>query len=102
MSPEIMISNPWIVIVAMALTTLATRWGGVFIMTVVPIGPRVQRFIQAMSASVLVAILAPLALTGDWGARFALLTTAVVVLVVKKPLPGIAAGIAVAALVRLV
>lgn len=102
MMPEIMISNPWVVIAAMALTTLATRWGGVFLMTYVPIGPRVHRFIQAMSASVLVAIVAPLAMTGDAGARLALLATAVVVLVVKKPLPGIAAGITVAALVRLI
>lgn len=100
MTIEIMISNPWIVIAAMAFTTLATRWGGVLLMSFVPISHRVHQFIQAMSASVLVAILAPLALTGDWGARLALLATALVVLIVKKPLPGIAAGIAVAALVR--
>lgn len=100
MTFEIMISNPWFIIAAMTVTTLATRWGGVFLMSVVPISNRVHRFIQAMSASVLVAILAPLALTGDWGARLALLATAIVVLIVKKPLPGIAAGIAVAALVR--
>lgn len=84
----------------MALVTLATRWGGVFIMSFVPIGYRVQLFISAMSGSVLVALLTPLAVAGDNGARLALLSTAVVMLLVKKPLPAIAAGIVAAALVR--
>lgn len=101
MNLEVMVSNPWGIILAMTLTTLATRWGGVFLMTFIPIGVRVQRFIQAMSASVLIAILAPLVVTGDAGARLALLTTGVVVLLVKKPLPAIGSGIVVAALVRL-
>ena len=66
----------------------------------VPIGPRVRRFIAAMSGSVLVAVLTPMAAQGDTGARLALAITAVVMLVVKKPLPAIAAGIVVAAVVR--
>lgn len=89
-----------IIILAMAVATLATRWGGVFVMSFVPIGYRVRRFIHAMSGSVLVALLAPLAVTGDNGARLALLTTAVIMLVLKKPLPAIAGGILVAALFR--
>ncbi|MFP4138380.1 MAG: AzlD family protein [Halomonas sp.] len=89
-----------LVILAMALVTLATRWGGVFVMSFVPIGYRVRQFIHAMSGSVLVALLAPLAVTGDAGARLALLTTAVIMLVLKKPLPAIAGGILVAALCR--
>lgn len=92
--------GPLLIVAVMALVTLATRWGGVFVMSLVPIGPRVRRFIAAMSGSVLVAVLAPLAAQGDLGARAALATTAVVMLVLKKPLPAIAAGIAVAALLR--
>lgn len=92
--------NAFILILAMALVTLSTRWGGVFVMSYVPIGYRVKQFIQAMSGSVLVALLAPLALTGDHGARLALLTTAITMLVLKRPLPAIAAGILVAALYR--
>ena len=92
--------GPLLIVAVMALVTLATRWGGVFVMSFVPIGPRVRRFIAAMSGSVLVALLAPLAAQGDLGARAALATTAVVMLVLKKPLPAIAAGIAVAALLR--
>jgi len=89
-----------LVVLIMAAVTLATRWGGVFVMSFVPIKYRVQQFITAMSGSVLVAVLAPLAVKGDDGARLALLTTAVVMLVLRKPLPAIAAGILAAAVVR--
>ncbi|MBF7052683.1 AzlD domain-containing protein [Halomonas sp. KAO] len=89
-----------IIILAMAVVTLATRWGGVFVMSFVPIGYRVRQFIHAMSGSVLVALLAPLAVSGDNGARLALLTTAAIMLTLKKPLPAIAGGILVAALFR--
>jgi uncharacterized membrane protein len=100
MNLDISSSYPVLIILIMAIVTLATRWGGVVIMSYVPISDRVQRFINAMSGSVLVALLAPLALEGDHGARLALLTTLIVMLVVKKPLWAIAAGIAAAALFR--
>lgn len=87
-------------VIIMSLVTLATRWGGVFVMGFVPISAVVERFINAMSGSVLVAILAPLAVEGDWGARLALASTAVIMLAFKKPLPAIAVGIVVAALWR--
>jgi len=89
-----------LIIAIMALVTLLTRWGGVYIMSFIPIGYRVKQFIHAMSGSVLVAILAPMAMNGDNGARLALLTTATTMLIVKKPLPAIAAGIIVAAVFR--
>ncbi|MCO5367016.1 AzlD domain-containing protein [Pseudomonas alliivorans] len=88
------------IILIMAIVTLATRWGGVFVMSFVPINYRVQQFISAMSGSVLVAVLTPMAITGDNGARLALLTTAVVMLTLRKSLPAIAAGILMAALFR--
>ncbi len=90
----------WTVVAVMAVVTLATRWGGVFIMSFVPISYRVKQFIGAMSGSVLVALVAPLALNGDTGARLALATTAIVMLTVKKPLPSIATGILAAAVYR--
>lgn len=88
------------IVLVMALVTLATRWGGVFLMSWLPISHRMQQFIGAMSGSVLVALLAPLALEGDGGARLALATTATVMLIVKKPLPAIAAGMLAAAVFR--
>lgn len=100
MNLEISTSYPFVIIMIMAIVTLATRWGGVLIMSYIPIGDRVQRFINAMSGSVLVALLAPIALEGDNGARLALLTTAVLMLVVKKPMVSISAGILAAAIFR--
>lgn len=90
-----------VIVIVMALVTLLTRWGGVFVMSFVPINYRVEQFISAMSGSVLVALLAPLALDGDWGARLAMGTTAILMLVFKKPLIAIAIGIAVAGIFRL-
>ncbi|MEJ2763802.1 AzlD domain-containing protein [Photobacterium sp. MCCC 1A19761] len=100
MSIETSFSGTLLIILIMALVTLATRWGGVFIMSFIPIGYRVQQFITAMSGSVLVALLAPLAVEGDLGARLALLSTAVVMFIWQKPLPAITAGIIAAALTR--
>jgi uncharacterized membrane protein len=89
-----------LIIALMALVTLVTRFGGVFLMSFVKINPRVESFINAMASSVLIAILTPMAFDGDLGARLALGTTAVLMLVFRKPLPAIAAGILAAALAR--
>nr|WP_299243505.1 AzlD domain-containing protein [uncultured Halomonas sp.] len=87
-------------ILIMALITYLTRSGGVLIMSRVPIGPRMERFINAMSGSVLVAVIMPTAVEGDWGARLALVATLVAMLLTRKPLIAIAAGILSAALWR--
>ncbi|MFC3282690.1 AzlD family protein [Litchfieldella rifensis] len=88
-------------IVIMALVTYLTRAGGVLVMSRVPIGPRVERFINAMAGSVLVAVITPMAVHGDWAARLALVATLGVMLATRKPLPAIGAGILTAALWRL-
>lgn len=89
--------NGLLVIVLMSVVTLLTRFGGVLVMSVVPINRRVESFINAMSGSVLIAILVPVAVEGDVAARMALLATAGVMLALRRPMPAIAAGIAVAA-----
>ncbi|MEQ6916460.1 AzlD family protein [Halomonas aquatica] len=88
-------------IMGMALVTYMTRAGGVFVMSRVPIGPRVERFINAMAGSVLVAVITPMAVNGDGGARLALLATLVVMVLLRRPLAAITAGILTAALWRL-
>ena len=88
------------VIAVMALMTLATRWGGILLISFIPIGPRTRRFVTAMSGSVLIAIVAPMAATGDAGLRLALLTTSIAMLLYGRPLPAIAAGILSAVLAR--
>lgn len=89
-------------IIVMAVVTYITRAGGVLVMSRVPIGPKVERFINAMAGSVLVAVILPLAVQGDWGARFALASTLIVMLITHKPLIAITAGMATAALWRLI
>ncbi|OTG57775.1 branched-chain amino acid transporter [Acinetobacter sp. ANC 3903] len=100
MNLEISTQSVGLIIFIMALVTLATRWGGVLIMSFIPINDRMQRFISAMSASVLVAILAPIAIEGDLGARCALLATVITAVIFKKPLVAIGAGIITAAFIR--
>lgn len=89
-----------LVILIMSIVTLATRFGGPFLMSFVTISPRIESFINTMASSVLIAILTPLAVEGDLGARLALGTTAVIMLLTRKPLPAIAAGILAAASAR--
>ncbi|WP_045854975.1 AzlD family protein [Raoultella terrigena] len=100
MNVEMSDAGAVMVIIVMALVTLATRWGGVYVMSFVPLSGKIKNFIQAMSGSVLVAIIAPTAATGDRGAQMALLTTAILMLVLKRPLIAIAGGILVSAFVR--
>lgn len=100
MSVETADSGALILVMIMALVTVATRWGGVYVMTFVQIGPRVEQFIAAMSSSVLIALLAPMAYQDDNAARLALLITAGAMLIIRKPLPAIAAGVVAAALFR--
>lgn len=100
MTIETSTSGILLLIAIMTVVTLATRYGGVFAMSFVRISPRVESFINTMASSVLIAIVVPMAFDGDAGARAALLVTAVTMLVLRKPLPSIAAGIAAAAALR--
>lgn len=90
----------FVLILIMLLVTLITRFGGVYAMSFVRISPRVESFINTMASSVLIAIIVPVAFTGDAGAIAALSVTGVTMLALKKPLPAIAAGIIAAASVR--
>ncbi|WP_323751374.1 AzlD family protein [Marinobacter sp.] len=89
-----------VLIVLIMLVTLVTRLGGVFAMSFVKISPRVESFINAMASSVLIAIIVPMAVSGDAGALAALVATAMTMLAIRKPLPAISVGMLAAALVR--
>lgn len=91
-----------LLIAPMALVTLLTRFGGVLLMSFVPMSRRVEGFINAMAGSVLVAVLVPVAVKAGGAGQLALLVTAVLMLLFRRPMPAIAAGILVAALVRAV
>lgn len=60
-----------IAILVMALVTYLTRVGGFWLMSLVPEGGFVRRWLHHLPGSVLIAILAPMALDGGWGAPVA-------------------------------
>lgn len=100
MSIETTPAGVLVLIAIMTVVTLLTRFGGVFAMSFVRISPRVESFITTMASSVLIAIIVPMAVAGDLGALAALVTTAVAMLVLHRPLPAIALGLVAAASVR--
>lgn len=87
-------------IAVITAVTIVTRFGGVFLMSFVTISPRIESFINTMASSVLIAIIVPMAFSGDAGSVAALVVTAAIMLATRKPLPAIAAGIAAAGMVR--
>jgi uncharacterized membrane protein len=52
-------------VLLLSLVTFATRIGGVWIMTYVPITPRIEAFLKYMAASVLISIVVPATLSGS-------------------------------------
>ena len=60
-------------IVLLATITYVTRIGGLVVMARTPISPRIEAFLEAISGSVLVALVLPTLLVGDAGARLAVL-----------------------------
>jgi branched chain amino acid efflux pump len=52
-------------VLLLSLVTFATRIGGVWIMSNVPITPRIEAFLKYMAASVLIAIVVPATLSGS-------------------------------------
>lgn len=51
-------ASAYLAIALLALVTLSTRLGGAFVMRFVTLSPRITVFLEAMSASVLAAIVA--------------------------------------------
>lgn len=87
-------------IAGMALVTYATRAGGVLLMGLVPITPRVEAFLRHLSSSVLVALVVPAALKGDPAALVAVAAAGLVMAVTRQMIAAMAAGVAGAALLR--
>jgi uncharacterized membrane protein len=70
--------DPWtfVVIVAMALTTYATRIAGLFIHITRAPGPRTSAALDAIPPAVLIAVVAPTMLATGWPETIATLLTA--------------------------
>ena len=77
----------------MTIATLTTRAGGVILMSFVPMGPKVQRFLRALSGSVLVALVAPAMLSGDWALRAGAAVCLIALLLQRGQLVALATGV---------
>jgi uncharacterized membrane protein len=84
----------------MALATYAMRAGGFWLMSHVPPSPRLKRMLEALPGSVIVATVLPIIVRDGITALLAIGAAMVVVLLTRKDIVGVAAGMAVAALAR--
>ncbi len=89
-------------LLVMALVTFATRIGGFVMMIWVPLSPRVQRFLEALSGSVLVAMVLPLAIQGDLASKLALLVATLTMLTSRNVVAAISASLLAVVLLRAV
>ncbi|WP_340162718.1 MULTISPECIES: AzlD domain-containing protein [Halomonadaceae] len=91
-----------VAITMMIVIALVSRIGGLLIMSRLPIGPKVRRFVDAMATSVLIAVITPMVVDGDGGTRIAALIAGAVAIWLRSPLVAIAMGMLSAALWRFV
>jgi uncharacterized membrane protein len=87
-------------VVLLAVVTMATRVGGVWIMSYVAITPRIEAFLKYMSVSVLVSIV----VTTTWAAApriwLGVATAALVMVATRSAVGAMLAGTALAAFAR--
>ncbi len=92
--------DPAIAVLLMALVTFATRLAGVVIMQWMPGHPRLEAFLQALSGSVLVALVVPMVLRSDFGAMAAVGLALAVMLASRNAALALVAALAAAVLLR--
>ncbi|UEQ02869.1 AzlD domain-containing protein [Halomonas profundus] len=93
-------SSVWqslIAIMLMVVIAYGSRVLGLLVMSHVPLGPRVRQFVDAMSSSVLIAVITPIIVHGDGGVRLAAIAAGTVAVVMRNPLVSIAMGMLCAA-----
>lgn len=81
-----------VAIMLMMVIAYGSRVLGLLIMSQVPLSPYVRRFIDAMSSSVLIAVMAPMVVYGDGGMRLAAVAAGAVAIGLRSPLASIAVG----------
>lgn len=87
-------------VVLLALVTMATRVGGVWIMSYVRITPRVEAFLKYMSVSVLISIIAATTWAAGPPIWLAVGTAALVMIASRNAVGAMLVGTTVAALAR--
>nr|WP_298965032.1 AzlD domain-containing protein [uncultured Halomonas sp.] len=81
----------------MVVIAYGSRVLGLMVMSHVPLGLRVRRFVDAMSSSVLIAVITPIIVHGDGGVRLAAIAAGTVAVAFRSPLVSIAMGMLCAA-----
>jgi uncharacterized membrane protein len=87
----------YLAIAVMAVVTLGTRLGGAFVMRFVALSPRVTSFLEAMSASVLAAIVATFLVTNGTREAVAVSVGILVMLATRSAIWAMVAAMALAA-----
>jgi uncharacterized membrane protein len=82
----------WMTIAVMAITIAATRISGAFVMGRINSNPWVERFLNSMSSSVIVAIVATAVANGGSREILAVSVAVVTVMLLRRPLLGMIAG----------
>lgn len=89
-----------LLIAAMGVISLGSRMLGYVAMRRVAAGGVVERCLAVLPGAVIVSILAPVATSGDWGARLALLVVPLAILCRAGTVAAVGAGVAAAAITR--
>ncbi|HSI40534.1 MAG TPA: AzlD domain-containing protein [Xanthobacteraceae bacterium] len=89
-----------LIVAAMAVVTLATRLGGVWVMGFMPLSSRTESFLRYLAGSVFVALVVPAVARGGAAALVAAAAAVTAMLLTRKSLPSMAVGVAAAALFR--
>lgn len=87
-------------ILLLMLVTIATRVGGVWIMSYVEITPRIEAFLKYMATSVLISIVVPTTLAASPRIWIAVGAAAIAVIATGSALSAMLVGTALAALAR--
>ncbi len=87
-------------LICMALATWLCRAGGVWLMTHVPITPRVRRGLSALPGSIMIATVLPIAMKSGPAAIAALVAAVLVMLKWRKEVLALGAGLATVSVLR--
>src|SRR5688572_29700470 len=87
-------------VLLLTLITMATRVGGVWIMSYVKITPRIEAFLKYMAVSVLISIVVPTTLAAAPRIWMAVAAAAIVAIVTRSALSAMLVGAAVAAAMK--
>jgi uncharacterized membrane protein len=96
------LGSPWtlVAILAMAVPTYAMRAGGFWLMTHVPLTPRLRRMLEALPGAVVVATVLPIVAREGVPAALAIAAVGAAMLLRRNDFLAVLAGLAAAALAR--